>query len=62
MDDWTIYKLLKSTRLLRIVFDRCRYLQISLNVNKCIFTVPFGTLLGHVVCKDGVCVDPTKVV
>ena len=47
--------------LLRIMFDRCRQLQISLNLKKCIFAVPFGTLLGHVVCKQGVCVDPTKV-
>ena len=23
--------------------------------------VQFGTLLGHIICKDGVCVDPTKV-
>lgn len=26
------------------------------------FVVPFGTLLGHIVCKYGVCVDPAKVV
>ena len=44
------------------MFDRCRQLQISLNLKKCIFVIPFGTLLGHVVCKQGVCVDPTKVV
>ena len=23
--------------------------------------MPFGTFLGHVVCEQGVCVDPTKV-
>ena len=44
------------------MFDRCRKLQISLNLKKCIFAVPFGTLLGHMVCKKGVCVDPAKVV
>ena len=50
MDDWTVYSLLKKhATLLRIMFDRCRQLQISLNLNKCIFAVPFGTLLGHVV-------------
>ena len=43
------------------MFDRCRQLQISLNLKKCIFAVPFDTLLGHVVCKQGVCVDPAKV-
>lgn len=34
---------------------------IYLNLNKYIFVVPFGTLLGHIVFKDGVCVDPAKV-
>ena len=62
MDDWTVYSLLKDhATLLRIMFDRCRQLQISLNLKKCIFAVPFGTPLGHVVCKQGVYVDPTKV-
>ena len=62
MDGWTIYSLLKNhASLLRVMFDRCRQLQISLNLKKCIFAVPFGTLLGHVVCKQGVCVDPAKV-
>jgi len=43
------------------MFEKCRQLQISLNLKKCIFVVPFETLLGHIVCKDGVCVDPVKV-
>ena len=32
-----------------------------MNLKKCIFAVLFRTLLGHVVCRKGVCVDPTKV-
>lgn len=57
-----MYSLLKKhISLLRVMFERSRQLQISLNVKKCIFAVPFGTLLGHIVCKDGVCVDPTKI-
>ena len=63
MDDWTVYSLLKNhAMLLRIMFDRCRQLHISLNLKKCIFAVPFGMLLGHVVYKQGVCIDPEKVV
>jgi len=63
MDDWTMYSLLnKHTNLLRVIFERCRKLQIYLNIKKCIFTVPFGTLLGHIICKDEVCVDLAKVV
>ena len=32
-----------------------------LNFKKCIFCAPFGVLLGHVVCRDGILLDPTKV-
>ena len=52
MDDWTIYSLLKEhVALLRLMFDRCRELQISLNIRNCIFCVPHGNLLGHIVCR-----------
>ena len=52
IDDWKIYNILKEhENVLRIIFDRCIQLQISLNLKKCIFAVPFGTLLGHVICK-----------
>jgi hypothetical protein len=44
------------------MFDRCHELQISLNLRKCIFCVPHGNLLGHIVCREGVLVDPAKVV
>jgi hypothetical protein len=58
-----VYSLLKEhVALLRLMFDRCRELQISLNLRKCIFCVPHGNLLGHIVCREGVLVDPTKVV
>jgi hypothetical protein len=50
MDDWIIYILLKEhVALLRLTFDRCRELQISLNLRKCIFCVPHINLLGHIV-------------
>jgi hypothetical protein len=44
------------------MLERCRECQISLNIKKCIFGTPFGILLGHIVCKQGLLVDPTKVV
>lgn len=43
------------------MLDTCRKYQISLNLRKCIFCVPFGILLGHVVCKQGLMVDPAKI-
>jgi hypothetical protein len=63
MDDWTIYSLLKEhVALLFLMIDKCIKLQISLNLRKCIFCVPHGNLWGHIVCREGVLVDPTKVV
>ena len=35
--------------------------RISLNLRKCIFCVSFGILLGHIVCKEGMLVDPTNI-
>jgi hypothetical protein len=62
LDDWMVYSLLKENiGLLRLMLDRCRQLHISLNLKKCIFCVPFGNLLGHIVCREGVLVDPAKV-
>lgn len=43
------------------MLDACRQLQIALNLKKCTFLVPFGNLLGHVVCKQGLMVDPAKI-
>ena len=31
------------------------------NLKKCLFRIPFGNLLGHVVCKQGTIVDPAKI-
>jgi hypothetical protein len=63
MDDWEVYSLLKKhVALLYLMFDRCRELQISLNLKKCIFCVPHVNLLGHIVSQEGVLVDPAKFV
>jgi hypothetical protein len=52
LDDWTVLSLLKDNiEVLRLILDRCRQCQISLNIKKCIFNAPFGIFLGHVVCK-----------
>jgi hypothetical protein len=42
-------------------FAQCEKYGISLNAAKCQFVVPFGRLLGHIVGKDGIAVDPDKV-
>jgi hypothetical protein len=34
---------------------------MSLNIKKFIFGTPFGILLGHIVCKQGLLVDPANI-
>lgn len=44
------------------MLDTCRRYQIVLNLKKCLFCVPFEILLGHVVSKKGLMVDPSKII
>jgi hypothetical protein len=61
-DDWTVFSLLQNhIECLRLMLDKCKQCQISLNLKKCIFFSPFGVLLGHIVCKQGLLVDPYKI-
>ena len=45
---------------LRLVFEICRHYQVRLNPHKCIFCVTVGRLLGFIVSKEGIRVDPLK--
>jgi hypothetical protein len=61
-NDWTIYSLLKNhIQWLRLMLERCRQIQLSLNIKKCIFTTTIGIPLGHMVCKYGVNFDVAKI-
>jgi hypothetical protein len=63
LDDLTVYSLFKDhVEILRLMLERCRQCQISLNIKKCIFGTSFGILLGHIVCKQGLLVDHAKIV
>ena len=45
-DDWTVIGLMdKHVGALRLMLAKCQEHQISLNLKKCIFCVPFGILL-----------------
>ena len=46
---------------LRLVFKKCHHYQIRLNPRKCIFCVKVGRLLGFIVSREGIRVDPLKV-
>jgi hypothetical protein len=61
-DDWTIFSLLQNyIACLRLMLDKSRKCQISLKLKKCIFFSPFGVFQGHIVCKKGLLVDPSKI-
>jgi hypothetical protein len=46
---------------LRKCFEQCRKFGISINAAKSQFLVPCGRLLGHIVSKEGIAVDPDKI-
>jgi hypothetical protein len=60
LDDVTIYSKQRSDhpKHLKQIFERCRKYGISLNPKKSIFVVSEGKLLGHIISKDGISVDP----
>ena len=61
-DDWTIYSTLKDHCIwLRLMLERWRQIQLSLNIKKCIFFTPIWILLGQIVCKEGIKVNFTKI-
>jgi hypothetical protein len=46
---------------LRAISVRCRFYRIHLNPHKCVFCVESGRLLGFIVSRQGIQVDPLKV-
>jgi hypothetical protein len=62
-DDLTVYSKLRERHIkhLRQVFERCRIYGISLNPKKVFVFHNKGKLLGHVVSKEGVYIDPERV-
>jgi hypothetical protein len=43
------------------IFLRCRFYHIRLNPHKCVFCIESGRLLGFIVSRQGIRVDPLKV-
>jgi hypothetical protein len=62
-DDLTVYSKSREIHLthLKQIFEKCRIYGISLNPKKCLFVVTEGKLLGHVVSKEGVYIDPERI-
>lgn len=62
LDDVTVFSKKKEEHIvhLRHVFARCHRYDISLNPKKSIFCVIQGKLLGFIVSKDGMMIDPER--
>ena len=61
-DYWNVFDQVKDhIESLLMMLDHCRQYQIVLNSKKCIFCASFSVLLGHIVCRDDIFVDPTKI-
>ena len=63
LDDITVFSKSESAHLkhLRIVFSKCKKFGVSLNSKKFHFAMKEGKLLGHIVSKDDIQIDPKKV-
>lgn len=63
LDDLTVFSGSDDEHLhhLRIVFHRCKKFGISLNPKKSIFAMDEGNLIGHIISKDGIHIDPSSV-
>ena len=63
LDDITIFSKKRGEHAfhLKQIFERCQKYGISLNPKKCVFTVTEGKLLGHIVSKRGISIDPERI-
>ena len=63
LDDLTVLSNLDEEHLyhLKILFQHCRKYGISLNSKKIFFAMDEGKLLGHIISKEGIHIDPTRV-
>ena len=59
-DDLTVFSKERPSHIghLKQVFERCRNYGISLNPAKFVFGIDEGKILGHIISKDGVKIDP----
>ena len=63
MDDITVYSKYDREHMLHLekVFMKCRKFGISLNPKRSNFALEEGKLLGHIISKDGIKIDPERV-
>eukprot|EP00253_Pinus_taeda_P027313 PITA_27313 len=63
LDDLTMFYKSDEEHLyhLTMVFQKCRKYGISVNPKKSLFAMSEGKLLGHIISKDGIHIDPARV-
>eukprot|EP00253_Pinus_taeda_P036204 PITA_36204 len=63
LDDLTVFSKSDEEHMhhLKTVFLKCRKYGLLLNPKKSLFTMEEGKLLGHIISKDGIRIDPTRV-
>ena len=63
MDDIIVYSMFVKDHVkhLERVFIKCRKYGISLNPRKSNFALEEGKLLGHIISKEGIMIDPDSV-
>ena len=63
LDDITLFSNSHEKHLqhLEIVFLKCMKFGISLNPKKSHFVLEEGKILGHIISKDGIRIDPSRV-
>ncbi len=63
LDDLTVFSKSDEEHMyhLKTVFQKCRKYGLSLNPKKSLFAMEEGKLLGHIISKYGIRIDPTRV-
>jgi hypothetical protein len=64
LDYVLVYSKLDEENLqhLRRVFEKCKKFGISLNPKKTLFGLEEGKFLGHIISKDGIKIEPSRIV
>ena len=60
LDEVTVFSKKREEHMFHVkqIFDHCQKYGISLNPKKCVFPVLEGKLLGHIISKRGISIDP----
>ncbi len=60
--DFMVYSDMDShLQKFRLCFQKCKEYGISLNLDKCVFMVFLGMILGFIISKEGKLLDPKKI-